>query len=147
VPDTRPELSISEAAAAAGVDRRTIRRKLDAGDFPNASRGDGRQGPATGPWVIPVTDLLGAGLQLHAPTQEAAGQSAPNEKPVVSDLERLQVELAEWRRRAELAEAIAVERDRTIEVQSAAMRMLNVGQPTAESSQQRRWWNRDYTRP
>jgi hypothetical protein len=27
------------------------------------------------------------------------------------------------------------------------MRMLNVGQPTAESSQQRRWWNRDYKRP
>ncbi len=55
---------------------------------------------------------------------------------IISDLERLQTEMAGWWRRAEVAEAVAIERERTIEVQSVAMRMLDVGQPTLESSQQ-----------
>jgi hypothetical protein len=64
----RPELTITEAAKATGVDRRTISRRLNADAFPNAHRDVGRQGqPESGPWLIPVTDLIGAKLRVHQP--------------------------------------------------------------------------------
>jgi hypothetical protein len=120
--DGRPELTVTEAAKAAGVDRRTIRRRLDAGDFPNARRDDGKQGPDTGPWLLPVEDLLGAGLTLHAPTEP--DELTPADTPDPSEVEALRAEVVELRTRAQVAEAVAAERDRVIAAKDDDLRSL-----------------------
>ncbi|MFI6348723.1 helix-turn-helix domain-containing protein [Streptomyces sp. NPDC050560] len=70
----RPWLTQREAAQACGVSRSTIRRRREAGDLPD-SRRDAQRG-----WLIPVDDLLAAGLRLHAPApaeSEAATPAGP----------------------------------------------------------------------
>jgi hypothetical protein len=125
-PESRPELTVTEAAKAAGVDRRTIRRRLDADDFPNAHRDTGKQGPESGPWLIPVEDLLAAGLKLHQPTgpdeptTDAANAHAQTEA-------NLRAALSDAVRRAEVAEAVAAERERVIQAQELALRALMPG--------------------
>jgi hypothetical protein len=128
--DDRLMLTVTEAAQAVGVDRRTIRRRLDSGDFPHAHREPGRQGPGTGPWLIPVDDLLGAGLIVREPgpsdaVEENAEQSAAEEV--------LRLALADALRRAEVAEARAAERERVIEAQELALRTLMAGAASTES--------------
>lgn len=54
---TRPLWSITRAATECGVSRETIKRRRAAGDFPNAQLDENKY------WVIPVEDLLAAGLQ------------------------------------------------------------------------------------
>ena len=132
----RPELTITEAAAACGVSRKTIRRRLDADKFPNAHRLDGPAGTETGPWVIPIEDLIAAGLQ--------PGKPAPPDKPepvspepmdashaseADDELEKLREENNDLRRRAEVAEAELRRADQTIEAQAMALRMLEAGPP------------------
>lgn len=56
----RAWLGINDAAKLCRVSRDTIKRRLSAGAFPNARRVAG-PGPR-GPWEIPQTDLLRAGL-------------------------------------------------------------------------------------
>jgi hypothetical protein len=114
----RPELSITDAAAAAKRDRRTIRRWLDAGRFPNAHR------TAAGDWRIPTDDLLAAGLRLHAPTAPDVEQQPP-----VPDVEALRSERDEWRRRAEVAEAVAAERAEALADARLALRALTSSEP------------------
>ncbi len=132
---SRPALTITEAAEAAGVDRRTIRRRLDNGDLPHAWREDG----GAGAWRIPVHDLLAAGLRLHAPTPATPPPGAPH------DTARGQVtpppapapdpdELAQWRERALVAEALAAERERTITGLELALRALGPGPPVANTT-------------
>ena len=124
-------LTITEAAEATGRSRRTIGRMLDAGQLEGAHReGDG------GSWRIPVEALLAAGLALHAPEQpEPAPPTPARPSPVgtpVDDVE-LRAELTEWRRRAEVAEAIAAERaDALDDLRTAlalAQRMLGTSAP------------------
>lgn len=120
IPNDRPVLTVTEAARASGEDRRTIRRRLDGGEFPNAYRDTGSQGPESGAWLIPVEDLLRAGLTLRDPigpdssTLSSFGRSV--QEPV------LQSALADALRRAEVAEATAAERERIIEAQELALR-------------------------
>jgi len=115
------ELTIAEAAAAAHVNPRTIRRHL--ANFPGAHR-TGGPGSRTGQWLIPTADLVAAGFNLDA------SDAISNELPRVSASERLEEiealkgELAEWRRRAEVAEARAEERERIIQTQAIALRAL-----------------------
>ncbi len=124
----RPALTISEAAQAAGVDRRTVRRRLDSGPFEHAWREDGGEGP----WRIPVDDLIGAGLRLHAPAtpapsapqDTAQGQVTPPPTPAPDP-----DELAEWRTRALVAESVCQERERTIAALELALRALEPGPP------------------
>ncbi|MEU5492337.1 helix-turn-helix domain-containing protein [Streptomyces sp. NPDC020196] len=74
---SRPMLTQREAAAACGVSRTTIRRRREAGDLPGAV-----QDPVRG-WVIPVDDLLAAGLRLHAPSPpDKVASPGPQERPV-----------------------------------------------------------------
>ncbi|MDP9019775.1 MAG: helix-turn-helix domain-containing protein [Actinomycetota bacterium] len=121
----RPALTITEAARAADVDRRTIRRRLDAGDLPHAYREDDGEGP----WRIPIDDLLAAGLHLHAPAPPPPNDSdGPARGPVPPP--PAFSEVAEWRRRAEVAEALAAERERTIRALELALRALGPGPPT-----------------
>jgi excisionase family DNA binding protein len=147
-PSTRPVLTITEAAQAAGVDRRTVRRRLDAGELPNAWREDGDEGP----WRIPVEDLMAAGLRLHAPTppsapQDTARGSVPPPAPV-----RTPDELSQWRERALVAEAVAAERERTITGLELALRALGPGPtvpavddeapPAMAAAPRPSWWRR-----
>jgi len=56
--------TITLAAAECGVHRNTIKRKLTAGEFPNAAQTDGK-------WLIPLADLLAANLHPGRPTPGA----------------------------------------------------------------------------
>lgn len=139
----RPTFTVTGAAAATGKSRRTIGRMLDAGELVGAHRDD------TGAWSIPAEALLGAGLQLHAPTPPGPvpppPDSAPQEPhgrareavPAAVDAEHLRAELADWRRRAEVAEAIAAERAHALDDVRAALalaqRMLPAG-PTPSTT-------------
>ena len=143
----RPALTISQASKAAGVDRRTIRRRLDAGNLPGAYR------PEPGaPWLLPVADLLAAGLRLHAPN-DTGGDAHPAATPPPTPAQPS--ELEEWRRRAEVAEAIAEERAEVIAVLKTALAALGPGPvppagsptpaPTAAQAPppaRPRWWRR-----
>ncbi len=93
-------LSQRDAAAVCGVSRSTIRRRRDAGRFPNAVR-DGVLG-----WLIPEDDLRAAGLQLSRSAVPAgrieADPAMGSDSRDVSVLER---QLVEECHRCELAEA------------------------------------------
>lgn len=155
----RPALTITEAAAACQVDRRTIRRRLDANDLPHAWREQTPQGP--GPWRIPVEDLIAAGYKLHAPTPPETPETPQGRHTVTStptptstaEVEQLRAEVADLRRRAEVAEAIATERAAALEDARLALRALTAGTPapptpmlpTQDSTPEparRRWWHR-----
>ena len=131
----RPTFTVSSAAQVTGKSRRTIARMLDAEALPGATRDD------SGAWCIPLEALLAAGLQVHAPSppddqQEATERSlTPTE---ATEAEQLRAELADWRRRAEVAEAIAAERAAALaDVRSAldlAQRMLPASTPSTPST-------------
>ncbi|MFI7278613.1 helix-turn-helix domain-containing protein [Streptomyces sp. NPDC049879] len=105
----RPRLTIREAADACGVSPSTIRRRRERGDLPGAVLD-----PARG-WLVPVEDLLAAGLRLHAPAPADAepgtagavpgGASAGAGAEVVAEL------------RARLAEAEAARRVAEVEAE------------------------------
>lgn len=151
---TRPALTLSDAATSCGTSRSTIRRKLDAKEFPNAYReGD------DGPWMVPVTDLLAAGLKVNAPTKPEA-DATEETTAAPDDVARLERELIEERARRRAAEEIAAERQRALEDLRLALRMLGPGEqseqgsglpqtqghdtPTEQGSAppRRKWWQR-----
>jgi len=109
-PNTRLMLTITEAADAAGKSR-SIGRLLDAGRLDGAEKDD------AGTWRIPVDSLIAVGLTLHAPTPPDATPTP--ETPPADTLDALRAELADWRRRAEVAEAIAAERAALDDVRTA----------------------------
>jgi hypothetical protein len=100
----RPELSISELAAATGRDRRTVDRWIKSGRFVGAHMVDTPTGQA---WRVPVAEVVAAGLTLHAPS----GPDEPAPKPAALDaLAQLVAERDDWKARALVAEAVAEER-------------------------------------
>lgn len=133
--DTRPWLSLTQAAAAAGVSHKTIRRALDAGRLPQARRGSGPGGPGTGSWAVPVDDLLAAGFKLGRPAPPddsgASSTAAPTQgRDIPTDtvvLDRLQAENADLRARLAVAEAVAAERGRHLTNLEVALRALPAG--------------------
>jgi hypothetical protein len=78
-------LKVNEAAVVTDVSCDTILRNLKAGAFPRSRRAAGAGGSATGPWLIPVADLIAAGLRAdlsrigHAPEETVT--SAPTACP------------------------------------------------------------------
>lgn len=121
-PATRPSLTLSEAANMCAVSRSTIRRRHEAGDFPNAYK--------TGPdnaWRIPVTDLLAAGLNPGRPSPPDE-VSEPDERSRAetvtlprSDLDALHEQLVAERLRAAVAEARLSERGQTVDALKEAL--------------------------
>jgi hypothetical protein len=107
----RRELSLTEAAAATGVSRLTIRRRLDAGRFPSARQIDpGHSGPR--PWRIPVDDLRAAGLNLSLdqtgkPDGPPRRLQPPEPQPAADDLAQLD---------RDALRRVAEDRQRTIEI-------------------------------
>lgn len=71
-------LTINAAAEACAVSRDTIKRRLRSGHFPNATRGRA-QGDRPPPWLIPVVDLVEAGL---APTVDRGPTDRSEDDPV-----------------------------------------------------------------
>jgi hypothetical protein len=64
-----------DAAALTGVSIDTIKRRLRAGAFPNATRGPA-VGERTAPWLIPAGDLIGASLPAQMVENQAVLGSA-----------------------------------------------------------------------
>lgn len=148
---TRPIWTLTEAAQRTGVSRSTLRRRLSAGAFPNARQDAG------GAWLVPVEDLLAAGLSLSRPpavsvvTEQAQPTSNPASEraqtpstPTSTEVEELRRELAQERARVEAeraradteraqrlaAEQVAAERERHLGTALQALRMLE-GRPPA----------------
>ena len=111
-PLRRPRFTLREAAERTGVSQSTVRRRLDAGDFPNAEQ------DAAGVWHVPVEDLLAAGLSLSRSPEERIDL---RETRAVDQLRAL---LAEERAQREAAEQIAAERAEHLETVRTALRML-----------------------
>jgi len=110
-------LTIKQAVFETQTSESTIKRRLRAGVFPNAGQ------DTDGLWLIPVTDLVAAGLR---PGKRAKPDPLPTQ---VNQLENLHVENAELRTRVAVAEALAGERERIIGVQERMLRMLEAGRP------------------
>ena len=148
----RPTFTVSSAAEATGKSRRTIGRMVSTGELVGAHKND------EGAWVIPLEALLGAGLRVNAPsppdpTPIALAPVTPSAPVEPSELERVRSEAIEWRRRAEVAEAIATERAAALEDVRAALaiaqRMLPpiatmaIDPPApAEPERRARWWRK-----
>ena len=96
--DITGDLSRAEAADACNVSVDTIKRRIKAGAFPRA-----RQVGLDRSWVIPVSDLVDAGLlpasalALPAATQSAAGAAVEQSSHVIAPTARLAEALAENR--------------------------------------------------
>jgi hypothetical protein len=93
-PGAGHSLTITEAAVAFGVGRRSVRNKLHAGEFPHATKDD------QGFWRIPEGDLLAAGMRVSSRT------SAPVNVDDTDAMKLLSVEVLELRHRVERAEAL-----------------------------------------
>lgn len=130
----RPRFTMSEAAERAGVSRSTIRRRVEAGDFTNATKDD------EGVWRIPVEDLLAAGFTLSRPAEvEAETQTPPSERAQVEaeELAELRREVVELRARVEVeraqrqaAEQVAAERSEHLATMRQALRMIEASTTT-----------------
>ncbi len=132
-------LTVSAAARVVGVDRRVIRRHLEAGRFSRAERAPGESGTDTGPWQIPLADLQDAGLlPSDAPqgpegvetmkgTDGMDGMDAepPSPRDLGLEISRLRAELAAAKQRAVTAEATLLECERVIEAQRMALAERN----------------------
>jgi hypothetical protein len=104
-------LTISEAARACDVNRRTIRHHRQAGDFPGAFIDQ------DGMWRIPVEDLEWVGLHPDL--------GRVSEEPLAGGkVDLLRTEVAVLRERLRAAELIAMEREKRIDDLRLILRML-----------------------
>lgn len=123
-----PTLGLAEAAKACGVSVSTLRRKrpdLEANGAVQTDKG----------WRIPVTALIALGLMgrttdaSHDALHETpvTPTKTPHSDALTEELHALRSKLADAEQRAAVAEAIAAERERMIESQAMALRMLGAG--------------------
>lgn len=135
-PSDGPMLGLAEAAKACGISVSTVRRKRAVLEKLGATA-------TQSGWRIPIAALVGSGLMppTTPPPQQPFMQSVmqPQVKggdtPVATPLEELETlrsQLAAAEQRAAVAEAIAAERERVIEVQATALRMLEAGKAQPE---------------
>lgn len=132
--------SIDQVAAVCQVSTRTVQRRLPQLEAAGAWKG------ADGKWRVPIEAMAAAGLKPGQPARPDAVVGQPlrhhdmsHDKSYDSEVEVLRVkaeaeqQIAEWRRRAEVAEALAAERERIINTQAMALRMLEAApaQPPA----------------
>lgn len=116
---------LAEAARVTGVSVSTLRRRRD--DL----RKHGASTDSKGGWQIPVHTLLALGL-LDKVTADVEPVEPPPVIPpdgglvtaLKTEVEQLRAALADAERRAAVAEARAEERNRVIETQQVAMRLL-----------------------
>lgn len=128
-------VGLAEAARVAGVSASTIRRRRAELEALGAVRGpDG--------WQIPIPALIELGLMARTTApDEVLPPETPRESPVEgvmtgntgSEVEALRGALAAAELRAAVAEAVAQERERIIEVQAQALRMLEAPRGVPET--------------
>lgn len=123
-----------------------MQRALDRGEFPNAYRADGPAGEGTGPWMIPKDDLIAEGfvpgggrteiepepehtteIREHSRGPRSDGPTPDEVADLADKLAKAETEAADYRRRAEVAEAIAEERGAALEDTRLALRALIEG--------------------
>lgn len=127
-----PTLGLAEAAKACGLSVSTLRRKrseLEANGAAQTAKG----------WRIPVTALIALGLMDR--TTDAHHESrhdspmtptmTSHDEALIAQLDALRTALADAERRAAVAEAVATERERTIQTQAMALRMLEASKTPA----------------
>ncbi len=115
-------LTIKQAVTETQSSESTIKRRLLGGAFPDARQDtDGR-------WLIPVTDLVAAGLR---PGKRAKPDPLPTQ---LIQLENLHAENADLRTRLAVAEAVSGERERIIGVQERMLRMLEAAAEPASAA-------------
>lgn len=107
-------MGLAEAAKACGVSVSTLRRKRTDLEAHGAAQ------TATG-WHIPITALIALGLMERVTPPPAP--DTPHDG-VTGELEALRAKLAAAEQRAAIAEAVAAERERMIQTQAMALRML-----------------------
>lgn len=125
--------TFAEAVEVTGKSRSTLHRKRE------MLRQAGAHQDAAGVWSIPVSALVACGLLDTPDTRKSVSDTTvrpPNDTRVTPPAETQNVEIGQLRRalaeaekRAEVAEARAVERDRLIEVQSRALALLEMRSP------------------
>ena len=145
------ELTLTQAADAVGVSRRTLHRRLAADELPGAHKGG-----QAGSWLIPWPALLAAGYNLTTPADDPTSSTttprptSSTPTPDAHELDELRERLADAERRAAVAEAVAAERQRLIlahELNLTELRAQLVertqAHPAQDSTPQRiRWWRR-----
>lgn len=131
-------MGLAEAAQKCGISVSTLRRRKDVLVAAGATVSD--KG-----WKIPIPVLVSLGFLAGttpppATRHDTAAQPAtvsPADGPhaaALVELDSLRARLADAERRAAVAEAIAGERERVIQVQATALRMLERGTPDAPAS-------------
>ena len=130
----RPWFTLTEAAGVVGLSRDAMRRRLRADGFPNAVQDQGRPGA---PWIIPLEDLLAAGLRLQAPTQGDPGGVHGGDAPPSPD-ERLAARNQQLEVEVRHLRALLEERGRTVEMMELALRALPPA-PASPPVKRRRW--------
>jgi hypothetical protein len=144
-------MGLAEAAKACGVSVSTLRRKRTDLEAHGAAQ------TAAG-WHIPITALIAVGLMERVTPPPAP--DTPHDG-VTGELEALRAKLAAAEQRAAVAEAIAAERERVIQTQAMALRMLEAtkapapaqtdsplpdpregGQRDVAAMPKRPWWRR-----
>lgn len=131
-----PTLGLAEAAKACGVSVSTLRRKrpeLAAHGAAQTAKG----------WRIPVTALIALGLMGRtSDTHQESRHDTPSipamtasttgaDDALAGELDALRAKLANAEQRAAVAEAVAAERERIIEAQAMALRMLETSKTPA----------------
>ena len=132
-----PSLGLAEAAKHCGVSVATVRRKK------SALMAHGATTDVAG-WKIPYSALIAVGLapSVTPPDKPVSGATEPPAiaPALVADLE---LQLAQALARAEKAEAILIERERVIQAQALALRMLDAAPSNALApAEPKRWWKR-----
>lgn len=134
---TSPSIGLAEAARVCGVSESTIRRRRRELVELGASRGP--QG-----WQIPIPALVTLGLMdRKTPTELVKSKDVTQEKPrehfpepqVSAEIEALKSALVAAELRASVAEATAAERERIIQVQAVALRMLEAPKGTSKKAE------------
>ena len=150
-PDRRA-LTIREAADAAGITGRSVRRRLAAGAFPGAYKDSEAGRPGAQIWRIPVEDLEAAGigpLDFERPARRELARTVVESSPpttatllATDRFARLRSELAEAVASAEVAllraeaekwRAVAEERGHALERADTAFRTLAMSLETRAS--------------
>lgn len=130
-----PVLGLAAAAKVCGVSVSTLRRKRrDLEELGAVATSSG--------WRIPITALIGTGLMppttpppsLDIPSRPSEGVGETPSNTLREELDMLRLQLAAAEQRAAVAEAIAAERERLIQSQAMALRMLE-GPATSTSSE------------
>ena len=130
--DAMSVYTVTQTANLCQVSLRTVQRRMPqlqaAGAWKNTE----------GKWSIPVEAMTAAGLTPGRPVRQQRRQQRGHRamSQLESEVTRLkaeavesQLQAAEWRRRVEVAEAIATERERIIKTQALALKMLEPPPP------------------